>query len=241
MLVMGHPQFNTQDDVGIGDGIPSIPEWQLDPDTLAHNIPELEEYLYIDLEVRNVFARLRNAFQRAQQIPFPPTRLHDLTCYVIHRLLITAPVSDIAQTSPITECVRNAIILYMFIIHGPTYYSHDVILNTIVTRFTDHLKRLDFTPRIYTSIEVWFVAIGMVASAGTPHYHWFKERAQGVVASLELSTWRDILIHIKTLLWLETLQGEHVFRPHWEDILDVVNKPDIVDMSCYISPHATIL
>lgn len=220
MLIMGHPQFETQDDVGIGDGIPPIPEWQLDSTALHDSSLNLSNF-EVDDAVENVFIRLRNVFQRAQRIPFSTTRLHDLTCFVVHRLLLSAPDTEDPRLSPspITECIRYAIILYMFIIHGPTYYSHAVILNTMVTLFMEQFRQLEKTPRVYDSLDVWLFAIGMVASTGTTNYQWFKEKARAIAASLQLDNCDDALFHIKSVLWLETLQGEDIFRPHWEAIL----------------------
>lgn len=225
MLIMGHPQFETQDDAGIGDGIASIPEWQN---------PALNGDLSwicgkdVDDAVRNVFIRLRNAFHRAERIPFPPTRLHDLTCFVAHRLLLSAPNADTTSSSPISECIRYAIIIYMLIIHGPTYYSHAVILNTMVTRFMVHLGRFESWPHEYDSLDTWLLAIGMVASTGSPHYQWFVERARVMASSLQLGTWNEALVRIKSVLWLETPQGEDVFRPHWDRILNAVNQPPLL-------------
>jgi multisubunit Na+/H+ antiporter MnhF subunit len=218
MLIMGHPQFETQDDAGIGDGIPPIPEWKLDWTALSENLYDISD-LDIDDEVRNVFTRLRNVFQWAQQIPFPTTRLHDLTCFVVHRLLLSAPGTDNTKFSPITECIRYAIILYMFLIQGPTYYSHAVIMNMIVTRLMGHLNQLESTHRIYDSLDIWVLAIGMVASTGTANYPWFIERARGLRAYLRLDNCDDVLFHIKRVLWLEILQGDNAFRPHWDSIL----------------------
>ncbi|POR33131.1 Uncharacterized protein TPAR_06667 [Tolypocladium paradoxum] len=230
MLVMGHPQFETQDDVGIGDGIPPIPEWQLDSTALHDHLSELSS-IDVDYAVRNVFIRLRNVFQAAQRIPFPTTRLHDLTCFVVHRLLLSASDTANHRSSPITECIRYAIILYMFIIQGPTYYSHAVILTTIVTRFMEHLKQLESTPRVYDSLGVWLLAIGMVASTGTTHYQWFMVRARAMAASLQLGNWNDARVRIKSFLWLETLQGEDIFRPHWDAILSAANQPGPPDFA----------
>ncbi|KAB8224099.1 hypothetical protein BDV33DRAFT_199836 [Aspergillus novoparasiticus] len=224
MIVMGYPQFETQDDVGIGDGIPPIPEWQLDPTTLYDDSSELIG-MEVDYAVENVFIRLRSAFKQAQRIHFPTTRLHDLTCFVIHRLLLTVPDTESSHSSSITECVRYAIILYMFIIHGPTYYSHAAMMNSIVIRFIDQLKQLGSTPRAYGSLDAWLLAIGLVASTGTPEYQWFIERAQTMAASLRLSNWNDVLIRIKCILWMETLQGEDIFRPHWDAIFSTMNHP----------------
>ncbi|KAL2833077.1 hypothetical protein BJY01DRAFT_225623 [Aspergillus pseudoustus] len=237
MLVMGHPQFNTQDDVGIGDGIPIVPEWQLDL-TPTHDTfsPLTNLDLDIAFSVKNVLIRLRNAFDHTQSLgrPFPPTRLHDLTCFVIHRLLLSAP-PPAALSSPLTESVRYAIILYMFIIHGPTYYSHAVIMDTIVNRFIASLAALEeamtittttTTPRIRMpdSLDVWFAAVGMVATVGTPSYTLFSQRAQSLVNGSELTTlqlvrrWEDVLVHIKSILWMDTPAAEGIFRPHWDAI-----------------------
>ncbi|KZN85617.1 hypothetical protein EN45_098070 [Penicillium chrysogenum] len=218
MLIMGHPQFETQDDFGIGDGIPPIPEWQFDSTALDNqslNVSTIE----VDYAVNNVFNRLRNIFQRARSIPLPATQLHDLTCFVIHRLLLSAPATAISPSSPTTESIRYGIILYMFIAQGPTYYSHAVIQNTIVIRFMEHLEHLAST-RVYESLDVWFAAVGLVASAGTAHHGWFMKRAQDIAAALQLGNFGDTLTHIKTVLWLEKPQSEDLFRSHWDTIFD---------------------
>ncbi|KAF7175007.1 hypothetical protein CNMCM7691_005475 [Aspergillus felis] len=219
LLVKGHPQFETQDDVGIGDGIPPIPEWQLDITALPDCISELSS-LHIDDSVWNVLIRLFSTFQRAQYTPFPPARLHDLTCFVIHRLLLSAPDMSSPQTSPVTECIRYAIILYMFTIQGPTYYSHAVILSMIVGRFMEHLTRLYSTPHVPGSLDLWLFSNGLVASSGTPLYQWFMERARALAAELQMSIWDDVLIRIKCILWLETARAEGIFQLHWDAILD---------------------
>ncbi|SPO00304.1 uncharacterized protein DNG_03149 [Cephalotrichum gorgonifer] len=228
MLVMGHPQFDTQDDAGIGDGIPPIPEWQLDLAAPYDNISELGD-VDADYEVRNVFLRLRNIFQRAQRIPLPPTRLHDLACFVIHRLLPSASHTEDPRSSPITECIRFGIILYMFIIQGPTYFSHAVILNAVVTRLTKHLRRLESIPRPYDSLDVWLLAVGMVASTGTGHYRGFVERSRAVALSLDPGDWNDAFARVRNVLWLETAQGEDTFRSHWDAMLGAAKPPEPLD------------
>ncbi|KAA8644403.1 hypothetical protein EYZ11_002784 [Aspergillus tanneri] len=239
MIVMGHPQFETQDDIGIGDGIPPIPEWHLDSTTLHDDLSDLSGIIDVDSVVQNVFIRLRNAFRRAHQIPFPTTRLHDLTCFVIHRLLHSASETTIPQSSSITECIRYAIIIYMFITQGPTYYSHAVILNTIITRFVKYLQQLEPTPHVSDSLNVWLLAIGMVASTYSPHYQWFTERARAVAASLQLGNWNDVFARVKNVLWLETLQGEIIFRSHWDAILSPADQPGSSDLTICISPSCT--
>lgn len=219
MLIMGCPQFETQDDIGIGDGIPPIPEWQLDPIPFDDSL-KLRN-LIVDKVVWNVFIRLRNVFQRARQIPFSNTQLHDLTCFVVHRLLLSTPSISDPLSSPMAECLRYGIILYMFIIHGPTYYSHAFILDTMVTRLTERLKQLDSTPNAF---DVWLLSVGMVAASGTGNYQCFMERSSSLASSLHLSDWSDVLSCVKSILWLETLQGEHLFGPHWQPIFETTSQ-----------------
>lgn len=239
MLIMGHPQFETQDDAGIGDGIPPIPEWQLGSAVPGNEISHLGN-MGVDRTVSDVLIRLRNVFHRAQHIPFPPTQFHDLTCFVVHRLLLSAPNAKTSQVLPIFECVRYAIILYLLIIQGPTYYSHDVLLDAILTQFMEHLERFESTPHESNSLDTWLLAIGMVASTGTPHYPWFVERASAVAALLQLHNWNNALVRIKSVLWLETLQGENIFRPHWDVILDSAAQRSPFDVATRVSPSNTV-
>ena len=233
MLIMGHPQFNTQNDSGIGDGIPPIPEWQLNP-TIANELPELT-VIDVDYEVSNVFIRLRNVFQQTQDTQFPTTQLHDLTSFVIHRLLHKASDKAAPAPPPISECIRYAIILYMFVIQGPTYYSHVIILNTIVTHLRENLECLDAAPRVYNSLDVWLLTIGMVASTGTVHYQWFMEKACDVSAALQLSDCDNTLTRIKSILWLETTQTEMICRHHWEDIIGTEMQTSPSEFTCISS------
>ncbi|KAF3480343.1 uncharacterized protein GIQ15_05690 [Arthroderma uncinatum] len=211
MIVMGHPQFETQDDVGVGDGIPLIPEWQLDLAGLHDDLPSKLSYIEISYTVWNVFIRLRNAFKRAKRVPLPATQLHDLTCFVIHRLLLPVAEIPIPRESPITECIRYSTVLYMFIVQGPTYFSHAVIFNTILTRFMEYVVKLESESRSYDSLD------------------WLTEKVKAVAASLHLGSWGDVLIHINSVLWLETLRDGDTFRPHWDAIFTAANPPVQLD------------
>lgn len=241
MLVKGHPQFETQDDDGIGYGIPPIPEWQLEPSALLEESDWLG--LDIDFAVWNVFVRLRAVFQRAQRTPLSTTRLHDLTCFVVHRLLLSATPDTLnRQSLTVSECIRYGIILYMFITQGPTYFSHAVILDALVDRFAEHVNRLGSIPRvlvIHGSLDLWLLAIGMVASAGTAKYHWFAERAQATFTSLHLGSWDEALVRIKSVLWLDTPHGEDIFRPHWDAFLGVSNQSTPAELTMCLSPTNT--
>lgn len=218
MLILGRPQFPVQDDGGVGDGIPPISEWlscstALEDDT----IPELS-WVIDDEVVRTALVRLRYIFNRAEGEPFSGTKLHDLTLFVTHRLLLSVPDTQDSISSPVTECIRYALIIYMFIIQGPTYYSHDVILSSIVTQFIEHLERFESTPHVYDALDIWLLTIGIVASPGTANYHSFTEKIRGVCAYLNLTDFHGVLTYIKGICWLGDSQGEDILRSHWTAI-----------------------
>lgn len=231
MLVKGHPQFQTQDDKGTGDGIPPIPEWQStwsegeeEEEESNRFFPDIIEQL--DGEVQNVFIRLKHAFRRAHRYPtFPSTRLHDLTCFVVHRLLLTAPSPPSpAPASPLTECVRYAIMLYMFTIQGPTYFSHAVILDSLLGRFMGYLEQLDSMPRKESgsrALDTWLLSIGLVASSGTSQirHRWFGERVRVLAGSLGIGGWVDVREGVMGVLWLEMGYMEDIFRRCWDGVL----------------------
>ncbi|KAL2162893.1 hypothetical protein VTH06DRAFT_6729 [Thermothelomyces fergusii] len=230
MLIMGHPQFETQDDTGAGNGIPPIPEWQL-------GSPAICEALFepaspdVDDAVKQTFLRLRNVFQRAKQTPLTAIALHDLACFVIHRLL--PPTDDVAshiKASPLTECVRYATILYMFMAQGPTYFTHAVIFNRVLDRFVESF-RLRRPRQNYDSVlDVWFLTVGLAAAHRTPHYPWFVGRAAAAVEALRLGSWDHVADRVKGVLWLDTDRVEALFRPHWDAVLRTPDRPDPPDL-----------
>ncbi|KAM0516489.1 hypothetical protein ACHAP6_005598 [Verticillium nonalfalfae] len=194
MLIMGHPQFETQDDAGIGDGIPPIPEWQLEPAGLDDYHVDLALY-EVDYAVSNVVDRLRSVFRQAEQVHFSTTRLHDLTCFVVHRLLRASPDPSITAPSPVSQCLRYTTALYMFIIQGPTYYPHTVIMSDVIRNLIENHEQLDPSP-----FDIWIFTIGLAASVGTAQYQWFLERARAAATSLQLREWGHVLAHTRAIL-----------------------------------------
>lgn len=239
MLILGHPQFPVQDDGGMGEGIPPIPEWLLcstakEDDTIS----ELNWVIDDDI-VRTGLVRLRYIFRRAEGEPFSGTKLHDLALFVTHRLLLAVPNAHDSSSSPVTECIRYALILYMFVIQGPTYYSHAVILNSIVTQFIEQLELVEFTPHVYDSFDVWLLTIGMVASAGTPNYSRFTQRTREVCAYLQLSDFHDALAYMKNICWLGGQQGEDLLRPHWDALLSDDPPLGLAELAVDLTPAAS--
>lgn len=225
MLVMGHPQFETQNDVGIGDGIPPISEWQIER---TFNDNDMNGLLDVEIndEVMNVFVRLRNVFQRANRIPFPATQLHDLTCFVVHRLLLSTAESSVSSISPMTECIRYAIIIYLFTVQGPTYYSHATMMNTMVTNLMQNFEKLESTSHKAGILDLWLSVVGMVASTETAHYTWFSEMAKTTVTLLNITNAQDVFDQIKSVLWLDLPRVECIFHLQCEALTNTESHPD---------------
>ena len=222
MIVTGHPQFETQDDDGIGSGIPPIPEWQHDRPTDDDDLQDLTD-AEIDHEVAEVFLRLRFVLRRTERVPLSTTKLHDLTCFVGHRLLLSAPETTALTSSPATECMRYGVVIHMFLIQGTTYFSHAVLLEALVTRLMENILLLESVRPPRGSFDVWCLAVGLAASAGTGNYRWFWERSLALATSQQLDGWGDILNRMKSILWFETPQSENIFRPHWDALLGLMD------------------
>jgi hypothetical protein len=224
MLVTGLPQFDTQDDFGEGDGVSASPQWpryfsidNQNPDLLDFDAPGLDPIL------RNTLNGLRVVFGIFQTSDNPTslstTDLHDLTCFTLHRLLSLPPLIGLDSLSTNTsECLRYGVSLYMFIIHGPTYYSHANILNAIVLQLEYHLGPLLSIVEGQDSLIVWLLSVGAVASIGTSESQWFHERAATMSIALGIMCWDDVETHLKSVLWLETT-NQGLFQQTWEETI----------------------
>ena len=206
MLVMGHPQFDIQDDNDDSPLVPHVLEW--DDDQTTQWLGQA-----IDPFVRGLLLRLRGIFHSPKSHIMTSTRLHDLTCYVIHQLLL-APGN---ANETLSECVRYGIILYMFVIHGTTYYSHHLMLETIVDRLLHHLGEAE---AISDSLIVWLTAVGLVGATDTKQYPRFREMAISNAERLQVTGWDEILVHLQLVLWLPREDKLQLFRSHWDAIPD---------------------
>ncbi len=226
MLVMGAPQFQTQDDFGSSHKIAPIPQWGSisrlgDQDSLLNKL----NHLNLDPEIEDTLARLRiiscrYTFTKLQSTGtcLNTTDLHDLACFVLHKLL---PFSSGGSILPnISDCIRYAISAYMFIIHGPTYYSHLGILNKLIIQLKYHLESMISPPISYFELSVWFFSIGMVASIGTKEYEWFVARATEMSVLADLHCWEDVEPLLESVLWIEN-GCVIMFRQAWTEIFSL--------------------
>lgn len=222
MLVTEAPQFEIQDDSGLGIGIASSSQWQLaltGPGPHDLTIDDIE----IDPTIGNILTRLRNIFHHERISALTNTDLHDLTCFVLHKLLLLSPLSsDNPKKSAVSECSRYAIALFMLTIHGTTYYSHDALANNMILRLKGYLEPLLLTDYMRSSIGVWILSVGLASAMGTPHRKWFISQACTVAMVLGLQTWEDVLVRLETVFWTRAPHEDRV-RHKWEEILKVLS------------------
>lgn len=220
---MEAPQFPTKDDLGHGDGISPIPQWQL-VSTDIDPQDRIPDDLNIHPDMGNILFRLRTILHRSWHSSLTNTQLHDLTCFVMHRLLLLPPFTDADPIhSADSECFRYATALYMLIIHGTTYYSHMSLANTIALQLKGHLLTLTITDYIHNPHSIWVLSVGMIATIGTEHHQWFIDQTCAAAAALGLSKWEAVLPHLQSVLWVRGPQEQH-FRQMWEQIFRAVAK-----------------
>jgi hypothetical protein len=225
MVVMQTPQFPAQNDHGEGDGVASIPQWY-DATMLSRDTITPLVNLNLDPEVGEVASRLRFLLNNPRHLNLSTTDLHDLTCFVLHRLIrpLHSNHDDGSCDRIISECVRHATVLYMLIIHGPAYFSHAELQHTTTTRLKSYLERLP--PSLLwqnSSLSLWIFSVGMVASVGSSGCIWFMGQAQRAAEELGIFSWEQALSHLRGILWLENKQAETAFKRKWDEAWATTN------------------
>jgi len=103
----------------------------------------------------------------------------------------------------------------MFIIHGPTYYSHLHVLDILVSELQSQLTSLSEPQE---SLFIWLLLVGAAASAGMNSANWFREKVVTISVALDLHSWDSVEIHLRRVLWLKT-RSQVLFRSVWEEII----------------------
>lgn len=224
MLVMGFPQFQTQDDFGQGDGISAIPQWYCESAQVQPHLSSLDfTILDLDPAIENILIRLRMIFQYLGDSQNPSaslstTDLHDLTCFVLHRLLLLPPTIDNdPQSAALSNCLRCATSIYMLVIHGPTYFPHTAMLRSLLLQLKHHFSSLILPAELQDPLSVWILSVGMVGSLGTGENSWFLEQSSALSATLGFQSWEDAKLRLESVLWLDAGSG-NLFRQIWEGI-----------------------
>ncbi|KAG4257306.1 hypothetical protein FPRO04_08362 [Fusarium proliferatum] len=215
LLVTGSPQYAIQDDLGIGDGVGPTLQWLLASSFLEIQDPVVDALL-LNREIGDILTRLRGIFHQPNALSLIGTELHDLTCFVVHKLLLIPPL----QNSPQSECLRCAIALYMLIIHGTTYYTHTELANSIIQRLKSQLQPLAGKTGsvFFGSLQIWVLSVTIISATDPTDIQWLIYAAKIAANAMGLQCWDDVVVHLQNILWLETERAE-VFRQQWEAIL----------------------
>ena len=221
MVVTQLPQFKTQVDGSSDNGIAPIPQWH----EASSNLHDLNMPL-LDPDIEDVFSRLHNLFD-SSQYSLSSTDLHDLTCYVVHRLLHWSPqtqLDDLALDLSTSGIVRYGMILYMLIIQGPTYFSHARLQYAITLKLQAQMEHT-WLKRLcnHGSLALWLLSVGMVASEGTPEEQWFIEQTRIAAMALSLNLPDEIELHLREIIWLDSPIAASLFRQKWIDLWNVTS------------------
>ncbi|KAF9768382.1 hypothetical protein IL306_014324 [Fusarium sp. DS 682] len=215
LLVTGSPQYSIQDDLGIGDGVGPTFQWLL-ASSFLETQDSIVDSLNLDRAIADILTRLRGLFHQPDALSLLSPELHDLTCFVVHKLLLIPPLT----ASPQSECLRCAMTLYMLIIHGTTYYTHTELANSIIQRLKGQLQPLaGKTGNVYFgSLQIWVLSVTIASATDQNDIQWLTYAAKIAANAMGLQSWDDVVIHLRNILWLET-ERAGMFRQQWEAIL----------------------
>ena len=225
MVLMQQPQFNVQNDKTRGDAIAPIQEWIQIGEGHPHELPPVLSGLELEPTISDIIMRLRGIFDISRTQPLSTTDLHDLTCFVLHQLLLLpSPPLQMTVADAQSACLRYAVALYMLVIHGPTYFTHAHLQSNLVSRLKGYMNEvLDYLYLHHGAIALWIVSVGLVASADTLDSPWFVDQAKALSKSLDLRAWPDIFVHLEMVLWYGGMRhAEIMFQQQWEMVLFVI-------------------
>ncbi|KAF9693901.1 hypothetical protein EKO04_008538 [Ascochyta lentis] len=221
MIVMQSPQFPTQDDYGCGHGISPIPQWYKATNNIHSATTTTLDIPLLDPEITDVLCRLHNLFDSSQYV-LTSTDLHDLTLFVVHRLLLWSPqpqMNNFLCDLTASGIVRHALVLYLLMIQGPTYFSHARLQYATALKLQAQLEHTWYTMlHSYSSLAIWLLSVGMASSDGAVEAQWFAAQAQTAAEALNLQFWDDVVILLREMVWLDSRTAEPLFQRKWDNI-----------------------
>lgn len=225
MIVMQIPQFPAQDESEPDDGIAPITRWYQASSNINNLVPTVLHIPLLDPGIADVLCRLHNLFD-SSQYNLSSNELHDLTCYVIHKLLLWEPELQndrIMCDLTASGVVRHATVLYLLIIHGPTYFSHARLQYATALKLQAQME-YSWLNMLFNhgALTLWLLSVGMVASDGIPEGQWFRSQAHKASKALDLRTWDDIVVRLRGIVWLDATAAEPLFQQKWQEAWEMV-------------------
>lgn len=220
MVVMQTPQFPAQDEAGPGDGIAPIPLWYQANSNINAPIPLVLDTPSIDPGIADILYRLHNLFDSSCS-KLSTTDLHDLTCYALHKLLLWEPRLHVDCTLcdlTASGMIRHATVLYLLIIHGPTYFSHARLQYATALKLQAQME-YNWLNMLFnhSALTLWLLSVGMVASDGLPEGQWFISQAYKAAEALNLWTWDEVVVPLRGIVWLDSTSAVPLFQQKWQE------------------------
>lgn len=197
---MQSPQFST-DNHGDAEGLPAISQWYKSSfDTACPYSPFLPG-LEVEEDILFIMTRLKDILHQDDMGSLSSNEFHDLTCFVMHRLLeLSGPTT--ARRSSVSESIRLALALFMLTIHGPTYFSHAHLHQNLVSQLKDQAQNsLDVLIRRNESLALWILFVGMANAYGSSGYLWFYQKAHLLIKDTTLITSESMRSKLREVLW----------------------------------------
>jgi hypothetical protein len=220
MIITQTPQFLARNEHGPDDGIAPIPRWYEASSNINDSVPTVLHTPLLDPEIADVLCRLHNLFD-SSQYQLSSNDLHDLTCYAIHRLLLWEPklqTDGVMCDLTTSGIVRHATVLYLLIIHGPTYFSHAHLQYATALKLQAQME-YSWLNMLFNhgNLTLWLLSVGMVAAAGIPEGQWFTSQAHKAAEALDLRTWDDVVCRLRGIVWLDSAAAESSFQQKWQE------------------------
>ncbi|KAJ4311788.1 hypothetical protein N0V94_007769 [Neodidymelliopsis sp. IMI 364377] len=175
----------------------------------------------LDPEIRDTACRLRLLFD-SRQFSLTSTDIHDLTCFVVHKLLLWHPsalIDGYLHEPMLSQSLQHALVLYMLMVQGPTYFSHAGLQYTTVLKLRSYLEHTwcSLLPS-HDALALWLLSVGMVAADGMPSCGWFMTQAHIAAKALEVQGWSDLVARLQDVIWLDSPTITPLFQRKWDEI-----------------------
>ncbi|KAJ4338685.1 hypothetical protein N0V87_003809 [Didymella glomerata] len=114
--------------------------------------------------------------------------------------------------------IRHATVLYLLIIHGPTYFSHAHLQYATALKLQAQME-YSWLNMLFNhgNLTLWLLSVGMVAAAGIPEGQWFTSQAHKAAEALDLRTWDDVVCRLRGIVWLDSAAAESSFQQKWQE------------------------
>lgn len=133
---------------------------------------------------------------------------------VLHFQIISEPQS---QSAHLSEACRYACGLILFLVFQNHIIDETLLMNDFLHKLKSALNKLVPFSGPQNKLILWLLAIGGVQALKLPEKAWFVGHLVTVSEYLDIYSWEDMKVALKSVVWVETLQVKG-FDQLWEEI-----------------------